>query len=185
MSLTVLLSILMERFTFEPSIVICPSSEPTKRLRTSPATCAAESPAIAAVDGLTVISIWRPAFTRSLFTFARSPFAASVVTRRSDAASTSAARSPVTITEIALEPAAKPISSIVTVHPWVPTSASDSARRVFASARSVSALRTTVMRAAFGARPVVAATSVCVPVESALGIEVVTNSTVWSFSRIS
>ena len=82
------------------------------------------------------------------------------------------------ITEIALEPAAKPISSTVTVHPWVPTSASDAANRVFASARSVSELRTTVMRAAFGARPVVAATSVCVPVESALGIEVVTNSTV-------
>ena len=47
-----------------------------------------------------MISIWRPAFTRSLFTFARSSLAPSVATIRSDAASTSVARSPVTITDL-------------------------------------------------------------------------------------
>ena len=184
-SLTALLSIFIERFTLAPSIEIWPSCAPTRRFRTSPATCAADNPASAALDGLTVISICRPALTRSLLTLARSVFAESFVTRRSEAASTSAARSPVMMTEMAFDPAAKPTSSMVTVQPAVPTSANSVARRVFASARLDSAVRRTVIRAAFGARPVVAATRVCVPVASALGIEVVTNTTERSFARIS
>ena len=167
----------MERLTFSPSTEICPSGAPTSRLRSSPATCAAESPAPAARDGSTVISTWRPALTRSLFTFARLLFAARVSTSRSDAASTSAPRSPVMMMEIAFDPAAKPISSTVTVQPPVPTGARISLRRSFATARSVEGSRITVMRAAFGARPVMAAVSVWLPVALSPGIDVVTSST--------
>ena len=101
--------------------------------------------------------------TRSLFTFARLLFSASVSTRRSDAASTSAARSPVMMMEIAFDPAANPTSSTVTVQPSVPTGARVSLSRSFATARSVDDSRITVMRAAFGARPVMAAVSVRLP----------------------
>ena len=154
-----------------------PRPEPTRRFRTSPAICAAERPTAAAFDGSTVTSIWRPALTRSLLTFVRSPFIPSVATRRSDAASMALVFVPVITTEIAFVPALKPVSSIVTVQPWPPIGSRSAASCPLAAARSASGRSRTVMRAAFGARPVVAATSVCVPVAFSPGIDVVTSST--------
>ena len=177
------LSIFIERSTFSPLTLTCPSCVPTSRLRISPAICAAERPAPAARDGSTVISIWRPALTRSLFTLLRSSRLARAATIRSDALSTSTARSPVMITEMALEPALKPTSSIVTVQPSTPIGSSRVARRSLAAISSVLLARRSVMRAAFGARPVVAAISVCVPVAFSPGMEVVTSSTSLSASR--
>ena len=84
--------------------------------------------------------------------------------------------------EIAFDPAANPTSSTVTVQPSVPTGARVSLSRSFATARSVDDSRITVMRAAFGARPVMAAVSVWLPVALSPGIDVVTSST--SASRL-